>query len=141
MENRGQLSVDYLITVILLGIIALVVFTAFDSNERYAFDTMERIYMRDIADGLVKGVSDVMVMGDGSYKEIYLPNSTIRGRSYNVTIFNNLVLVRWGNSDFASRLPASNFNETEILVDHGNLVVWNTNETLYIATQEEWEDL
>jgi len=57
MERRGQVAPDYLVTVIFLGILALIVFGAFEHTERQAFTTIERIYAKDVADQLTKAIN------------------------------------------------------------------------------------
>lgn len=137
MKSNGQFSVDYLIAVIMLGIVALVIFVAFDTNERQVAITTERIYMKGIAEGLANTIDSVLIIGDGAQKEFHVANTTLTGRHYNITIRKNLVLLRWNQSDYAARFATSklNFtdmNSTEIWLQPGDIIIWNSNGTIYL---------
>jgi len=138
MEGKGQLSVDYITTTVILAVIALAVFSAFDSNEQGLAITQERLYMKDIADGITSSINSLVLMGDGAQTTLDIANSTLTGRPYNITIRHNLVLLQWRDSDVASRFATSDLNftdtnGTEIFLQPGDLTLWNSNGTISIS--------
>jgi hypothetical protein len=142
MKRLGQVSVDYLITVILLSLVALVVITAYQENERSSFESMRTLQMKDIADTVSDKINDVLVMGNGSRSTTVVPFNTSRGTYYNLSIKGNAVLLRWGEADYASRFMSSGINgsnsSSTIVLQPGRIILWNDNGTIYIKNDDEW---
>jgi hypothetical protein len=135
--GKGQISVDYLVAIIILGIISLAILQAFGTGDVQARSAIEKAYMRSVADTLASGIDSVAIMGDGAQKVITLPNTTISGRPYNVTIKGNMLLLRWPGSDCAERFATSDLElvmpdqtAANATLLPGNLLITNSNGTI-----------
>lgn len=131
MERKGQVSPDYLVTIILLGVIALAVFGMFSSTQEQAFRTITQITVKDLAQDIAGELTNIAMMGDGSQKTVRLAK-TLEGAPYNITLRTDSVLIMWKDSDYASRFPAVNLNQTEINLLPGEILLRNVNGTIYV---------
>jgi len=131
MDVRGQLSVDYMVAIIILGIVLLAIFTAYDNGEQRTLKAAEKSSMVDAAESLAVGINSVVIMGDGSGKNITLVNTTALGAPYNITIRKNLVLLRWGSSDYVARFSTAGLNITGNITP-GRIELTNRNGTIYV---------
>lgn len=131
MWEKGQLAPDYLVTIVFLGIIALVAFGAYGHMQQQAFSTIERAYAKDLAERITGAINSVVIMGDGAQKSITL-ESTLGGREYNLTLRANAVLVRWHGLDQAARFSTASINGTEVTLDPGEILIKNMNGIVYL---------
>lgn len=131
MRGCGQVSPDYLIAIIFLGIMALGIFGAYEHMQLQAYDAMDRLFMKDIAERISGSVNSVLVMGSGAEKSIILPASLGDGSKYNLTVRSNAVLVSSSDSDYAARFASTNINQTEIKLKAGVLLIKNVNGKIY----------
>jgi hypothetical protein len=139
--SKGQVSVDYLIAVIILGFVAIGVFMAFEGNERHALESMRTIKMKGIADSFSHTVNSVALMGEGSQRTVLLPSTTDSGSEYNLTIRGNAVLIRWKDKDYASRFVTSELNSSELNLTPGTITMWNSQGKIFIADEEMMRSL
>ncbi len=141
--RKGQVSPDYLVTIIFLGLIVFVVLAAFGRSDAQAFQVIERVSAKGIAETVAKAIESTAIMGDGSFKEITLEGTILGGKSYNMTIRGNAVLVRWGDRDYAARFSTANvngsyYNGSEVYLQPGGIMLNNTNGTVFISNPK-WD--
>ncbi len=132
MATKGQVTPDYIVTIIALGFIATIALSAYSNHESQALRTMEKLYVKGIADTLARGIDSVAVMGEGASKTIILEKSIRSGRDYNITLKGNAVLVRTPKYDYVSRYSTSSINGTNITLFPGELLIQNLNGTIYV---------
>ena len=136
MDNKAQISPDFLVAIIFLGLIALAIFGTYGDSEKEAFDTIEAIKNKGVADKIAKGIDDASIMGDGSQNIIELPYTLSGGDDYNVTLRPHVLLLYWKDGDVASRYFTGNLNQSEINLTAGDLNISNINGTVYVQNME-----
>lgn len=143
ISKKGQVSPDYLVTIMFLGIIVFIVLAAFGRSDKQALQVIERVSAKGVAETVAMAIESVAVMGDGSFKGMRLEGTLHGGKSYNITIRGNAVLVRWGDRDYAARFPTSNvngsyYNGSDVYLYPGDIMLNNTNGTVFISNPE-WD--
>jgi hypothetical protein len=109
--------------------------------------SIEKEHMRSVAERLAGAIDSAVIMGDGAKKVVTLPNSTISGRQYNITLKGNALLLKWKGSDYATRFSTSDLNMTaidpytlnltNITLNPGNILVTNSNGTIKLQNVED----
>ncbi len=132
MAKKGQVTPDYIVTIVALGFIAVIALSAYSNHESQALRTMEKLYVKGIADTLARGIDSVAIMGDGASKTLVLEKSVRSGRDYNITLKGNAVLVRTPNYDYVSRYSTSSINGTNMTLLPGELLIRKINGTIYV---------
>ena len=134
--KKGQVSPDFLVTIIFLGIFALIIFGAYDQMQNESIQTIERLYAKDMADRVAESVNSVIMMGDGARKSITLTTTLHGGKDYNITLRPNAVLVRWSDFAYASRFATASLSAPEIPLEPGELYLRNIDGTIYVEKVE-----
>jgi len=128
--KKGQLTVDMIITIIFLGLLAVILFSQFIEEQDVAFEIMDKLSLDDIADMLEDKIAGVSVMGDGANVPLNLPARSLTGIEYNLTIIGNSALIRSGNdsANAYARFATDAWEmPTPIHLEPGEYLIKNTN--------------
>jgi len=117
MEKKGQVSIEFIIVIVLLLALFLFSLTIFSERNSGYIYSKESYEARLIADKLAAAVNTVHLAGPGTEANVLLEE---RGIDFNVSVTGNAVVVEWRDSHIDSGLLTDNV--TTGAISTGNLV-------------------
>jgi hypothetical protein len=136
LRLRGQVTVEFIVTLAILMIIFLVAFHALGVDRAHTAQLLWNLDARDSTQRLGEEINAVIVEGPGSNRTAQMPMRFIGGVNYTIKVYPRMVAVDvplYGR-EYVWRLLTSNINgsDTTLALNPGEIIIENREKVIYL---------